>query len=45
LLTEYSPNDDLYHRVAEANLEPAKTKPLEAAFILWMKNKRAAAKP
>ena len=44
LLTEYFPNDDLYRRVAEANLEPAKTKPLEEAFILWMKNKRASVK-
>jgi hypothetical protein len=41
LLSEYFPSDELYRRVALANMAPAKTKPLEAAFILWMKNKRA----
>jgi hypothetical protein len=29
--------------IAKANMTPAKTKPLEAAFILWMKHKRFVA--
>lgn len=42
LLSEYFPNDDLYHAVVASNVAPAKTKPLEEAFILWLKHKRFA---
>jgi hypothetical protein len=40
LLTKYFPNADLYRAAATANLSSAKTRPLEAAFILYMKNQR-----
>src|SRR5207253_4036645 len=44
LLSEYFPNPDLYHIAAGASLTHAKTRPLETAFILWMKNRRYPAK-
>ena len=40
LLAKYFPNDGLYRAAAAANLVPAKTRPLEASFILYMKNLR-----
>jgi hypothetical protein len=40
LLAQYFPNSDLYHLVADANRATAKTRPLEAAFILYLKNHR-----
>ena len=40
LLAKYFPNSDLYHVASTANSSSAKTKPLEAAFILYMKNQR-----
>jgi hypothetical protein len=42
LLAEFGPaaTPDLYHVVAEANRESAQSRPLEAAFILWLKNRR-----
>jgi hypothetical protein len=40
LLTKYFPNDDLYRATAAANLAPAKSRPLEAALILYTKNVR-----
>jgi hypothetical protein len=40
VLSEYFPTDELYYTVGKANMAPAKTKPLEAAFILWEKNRR-----
>jgi hypothetical protein len=41
LLSQYFPNDNLYRAVTTANLVQAKTRPLEQAFILWMKYKRS----
>ena len=40
LLSQFFPNDELYYTVGKSNMGPAKTKPLEAAFILWEKNRR-----
>ncbi len=39
-LARYFPNDDLYHAAATANLEAARARPLDAAFILYMKYMR-----
>lgn len=41
LLAKYFPNSDLYYLVAKANRADAASRPLENAFILWMKNQRA----
>lgn len=40
LLAPYFHNADLYHLVVEANRAPAETRPLEAAFILYLKHQR-----
>lgn len=40
LLSKYFSNDDLYKIVAEANSKPAQMRPLEAAFLLTVKQQR-----
>jgi hypothetical protein len=40
LLSQYFPNDDLYHLVVKSNLKPAKTAPLDDAFLLYLKHRR-----
>ncbi len=42
LLSVYFPNNELYKIVARANSKPAQTRPLEAAFLLTVKQQRYA---
>jgi hypothetical protein len=41
LLAKYHPDSDLYNLVTKANRADAASRPLENAFILWLKNQHA----